>query len=437
MSRRPSRARKSRPAPPGRATDPEMLATSGDATLDWLWSQARRAVAQGRLDDAVPLLERLVGLTREPHAGAEAHMLLGEILRTREDWNRSLQSFKAAAALRPDCARAWHQVGLAHAQQENCRAAVEALQVAARIDPDEPAIARALGVALGALGDDLEAERWLRRALALSPDSLEAMESIATHHMKMGRFAECGALLERASRLFPDNPMVRRLSKETAYLVELAAQGPAEAPPPPERRPLRVVLTGAAGEVERRFVESLTRRGFMPIQIAHARDAWRDYLAAKPVRVRQAGEHAAALEYVIARLDFVDGSARDEVASRHGVDAQAVARIHEDIVATLGIEMFDPRYCSQPHPARHVGDEADRSGLPPEDVFQALLEDEYREYLALHDRSASTLPRFEREEFEDASVEYGSLLTRELMGLTLARRDRRRKRELERLLLVT
>ena len=40
------------------------------------------------------------------------------------------------------------------------------------------------------------------------------------------------------------------------------------------------------------------------------------------------------------------------------------------------------------------------------------------------------------EAFEDASVEYGALLTREMMGLNLGKRERRRKRELEKVLLV-
>ena len=53
-----------------------------------------------------------------------------------------------------------------------------------------------------------------------------------------------------------------------------------------------------------------------------------------------------------------------------------------------------------------------------------------------HARLGSDQPRLDIEEFEDASIEYGALLTREMMGLSLGKRDRRRKRELERLLLV-
>ena len=52
-------------------------------------------------------------------------------------------------------------------------------------------------------------------------------------------------------------------------------------------------------------------------------------------------------------------------------------------------------------------------------------------------QAMSAMRTLDREEFEDASIEYGSLLTRELMGLTLSRRERMRKRELERTLLVS
>src|SRR5205823_11490874 len=42
-----------------------------------------------------------------------------------------------------------------------------------------------------------------------------------------------------------------------------------------------LVLGGAAGEVERLFTQRMARDGFGPAQVANARDAWRDYLAAR------------------------------------------------------------------------------------------------------------------------------------------------------------
>lgn len=408
-----------------------------DPMIAWLRQQASRALEQGRIDDAVPMLERLLALTRDPITLGETHLVLGDAWERREEWGRAVSHYRAAAEADPGRADAHYRLGLAHAHAENSRAAAEALRRAAEISPDDPEVARALGVALASAGQEEEADRWLRRAAALAPDSLPVLESLAAQHMRMGRFSLCGEVIQRAGELAPDNPIVRRLAKETSYLVEIASTASHEPARAQRKRPLRVVLSGAAGEAERAAVRSMRAQRFAPEQMDNARDAWRDYLAERAPRVRSPQEHAAALEYLIARLDFVDGCSREEVARRHGVEAAAVGRIHEDMVAALGIEMFDARYSTQPHPARHVDEEAGTAGLEPEEVFQALLEDEYREYCANHDRSDDVVPRLGREEFEDASVEYGSLLTRELMGLTLTRSERRRKRELERLLLVT
>ena len=410
-----------------------------DPSLDWLVQRAERAVRDGRIDDALPLLEKAAQVTRDTAMLAEVHVLLGQIHRHREAWARSTHHFRQAADVRPDRADAWHELGLAHLQQENTRAAAEALQRAAELEPDAPEILRALGVALASLGDDGEADRWLRRAAALAPDDLTVLESLATHHLKMGRFGECGELIQKATKLAPDSPLVKRLAKEASYLVELASgsRGGPPIPPPPQRRAMRVVLDGSAGEVERLVVERMTADGFSQAQIMNACDAWRDYIRVRAPRIRSAAEHAAAVQFLIARMDFVDGSARDVIADRHGVDPAALARIHEEIVASLDASVFDPRYSTQPHPAEQVGTKADETGVDPEEVFQALLEDEYREYEASYDKSDMTIPRLDRSEFEDASVEYGSLLTREMMGLTLSKRDRVRKRELEKVLLVT
>ncbi len=407
-----------------------------DPLVDWLEAQARNRLETGRIDEAIPMLERLLTLTRDGARAREARLALGEACERRDEWGRAVAHYRCAVELDPASAEAHYRLGVAHSHVENARAATEALRRAAELEPDDAEIARALGVALAAAGQDGEADSWLRRAAELAPDAVDVLEALAAHQVRMGRFAECGELIRRATAIEPDNPLVRRLAKETSYLVERAASAAVSGDAPePAPRTLRIVLPGAAGETERLIARSMTSAGFLPEQVARARDAWRDYVAERSPRKRNAAEHAAAIEYLIARLDFVDGCSREEVAGRHGVEPAALARVHEDIVEALAIDMFDARYCSQPHPARHVGEEAEASGLMADEVFEALLEDEYREYCAAQDRSTG-VERLDRDEFEDASVEYGSLLTRELMGLRLTRRERRRRRELERILLV-
>jgi tetratricopeptide (TPR) repeat protein len=424
--RRPTRAPIGPPPPPA----------SRDEAVAWLAGRAEERLHGGFLDEAMPYLQRLLELARETHVLAWVNFTLGELWRERDELGRSTHHFRAAVELEPERAELHYQLGLAQARQENAQAAVDALRRALALAPRDPEVLRALGVALAALGEDAEASELLGRALRAAPEDVRVLESVAAHYLKMGRFGECAEVLERAGRLDPENRLVRRLTREAGYLVELASQGPPSPAAPAHRRSLRLALSGAAGEVERLFLEGLGQAGFTRDQRLAARDLWRDYLERRRPRLRRPAVHAAAVHHAIARLDFMDGSARDDVALTYGVRDAELDRAYGDIVDTLDVAVFDPRYCSQSHPVAQVEAEAQAHDLEAEEVLRALLEDEYREYEEAHAQSGSDRPRLDIEEFEDASIEYGALLTREMMGITLGKRDRRRKRELERLLLV-
>lgn len=407
--------------------------TPDDPATDWLLARGERHLAAGRIDEAIPFLDRAARLCRDVTLRVDVLEVLGDLFREQEDFARSTRCFREAAEQDPRRPSLLLRLGLAHAREENHRAAAVALRRAHAGAPEDPEILRALGVTLSALGDDAEAGAMLRRALAAVPDDLRVLESAAAHHLKMGRFATSAEILERVRRVDPENRLVKRLSKEASYLVERSSN-PAEEAAEQPRPHLLPALTGRAGEVEDLLLGRLREDGFTDEQLLSARQVWRDYLRRRRPRVRRPAVLAAALQHAIARLDFVDGCARDDIALRYAVDDTAVRKAYEDVVATLDLEVLDPRYSTQPHPIEQVGlaEDADR-----DEIVRALLADEYREYEEAHAERAPGAPRLQVDEFEDASIEYGSLLTQELMGLTLCRRDRVRKRELERLLLVT
>lgn len=420
------------------ATDaPPPVPRPADPAAAWLTERACALLDGGLPEEALPYLERLLGLSRSEDVLVWAHYLLGEHWRERDEFGRSTHHFRLAAELEPERALLHYQLGLAHAHQENSQAAAESLRRALELAPQDPEVLRALGVALSSLGEDSEAARLLTQALRAAPGEARVLESLATLYLKLGRFADCAEVLDRAAELEPDNRMVRRLTREAGYLVELSSQSPPEDPAPESGRTrLRVALDGPAGEVERLFVKELQQSGFSEQQLLAARDLWRDFLDRRRPRLRDPRPHAAAVHHALARLDFVDGCARDAVALRYGVTEALVERAYQQLVKTLNLGVFDPRYCSQPHPVEQVEQEARAQDLEAEEVLRAILEDEYREYEETHAQEGSDLPRLAIEEYEDASIEYGALLTREMMGLTLGKRERRRKRELERMLLV-
>ena len=421
--------------PPG--DSPPARPESRDPATAWLVDRACALLDAGLPDEALPYLERLLALSRETEVLVWVHYLLGEHWREREEHGRSTHHFRSAVELAPRRAVLHYQLGLAQAYQENARAAADSLRRALELKPGDPEVLRALGMTLAALGEDAEAALLLGRALREAPADVRVLESVAAHYLKMGRFAECAEVLARASELDPENRLVRRLSREAGYLIELSSKGPPPEPPEPTGRPrLRLALEGPAGEVERLFLAGLAAGGFGEEQQLAARELWRDFLGQRRPRLRRPERWAAAVHHAMARLDFVDGSARDDVALRYGVREREVDKAYGILVETLDLAVFDPRYCSQPHPVEAVEQEALAHDLEAEEVLRAILEDEYREYEEAHAQEGCEQPRLDIEEFEDASIEYGALLTREMMGLNLGKSDRRRKRELERLLLV-
>ena len=425
------------PSGAGEGEAPPQRPEPTDPATAWLVERACALLGGGLPDEALPYLERLLELGVEEDVLVWVHYQLGEHWRERDEPGRSTHHFRSAAELAPERAVLHYQLGLAQAYQEHARAAAESLRRALELAPEDPEVLRALGMTLAALGEDGEAAELLGRALRTAPSDVRVLESVASHYLKMGRFAECAEVLERAAELDPENRLVRRLSREAGYLIELSSQGPpAEQAELSQRPRLRLALEGPAGEVEQLVLAGLSAAGFGEEQRLAARDLWRDFLALRRPRLRRPARWAAAVHHAIARLDFVDGSARDDIALRYGVRDTEVEKAYGDLVRTLDLAVFDPRYCSQPHPVEAVEEEALAHDLETVEELRAIREDEYREYQEAHARLGSDQPRLDIEEFEDASIEYGALLTREMMGLSLGKRDRRRKRELERLLLV-
>lgn len=71
--------------------------------------------------------------------------------------------------------------------------------------PDHPAVHLGRALALGQLGDFLEAEAAVRQALKLAPDSAEAHRALGTTLTQQGRHGEALAEFTRALKLDPEN----------------------------------------------------------------------------------------------------------------------------------------------------------------------------------------------------------------------------------------
>jgi hypothetical protein len=82
-------------------------------------------------------------------------------------------------------------------------------------------------------------------------------------------------------------------------------------------------------------------------QITNARRMWRDLRRTLDAPEAAPGTWAAAVEYAIVRIDFVEGISQAAIARRYGVSARQVASSFARIQDTLDLLPFDTRYATE------------------------------------------------------------------------------------------
>jgi tetratricopeptide (TPR) repeat protein len=218
-----------RPAPEPAEGDPLALIQAGVALAQ-----------QGRLDDALPLLERAVRIApNHPQArlnfGAalaasgrpaeaagqlreavrlkpdyvEAHFNLGNVLRDARRTTEAIDHFRAAIGFRPDHAGAITNLALALTSARRPAEAVPLLQHAARLDPSAKETHNNLGLALADLGRFAEAEAAFGRALELDPRFADALSNLAGVHHELGRMDEALGYYDLALGFAPEASSIR------------------------------------------------------------------------------------------------------------------------------------------------------------------------------------------------------------------------------------
>lgn len=94
-------------------------------------------------------------------------------------YDTALEKFNAAAALAPEEAVVWNNIGLVQKRKQNMADAEQAYQKALEYRPDYPEGLNNLGVLKAAQGDRLSASIYLKKALTLDPTYADAHFNLA------------------------------------------------------------------------------------------------------------------------------------------------------------------------------------------------------------------------------------------------------------------
>ena len=165
----------------------------------------RRAVERWRIPD---LYEALAANLQRQGRGGEAVSLL----------ERAVAEKPEEKTLRFVLAAAYEQYGKVDESLSHMRAILDE-------DPNDPRALNFVGYVLADNGRDLDAaERMVRRALELKPDSGAYMDSLGWVYFQRGAIAEALQLLEQAAALEPDEPVIADHVGDAYRRMDLKAQ---------------------------------------------------------------------------------------------------------------------------------------------------------------------------------------------------------------------
>lgn len=92
-------------------------------------------------------------------------------------------------------------IAVDHQQNGRVELALRELLTAQHLDPEHPQILHALGITYLRKGKQVEAERFMKRAVAIAPDYQDARYNLSTLYLNQGRYADC---IEQSQILYDD-----------------------------------------------------------------------------------------------------------------------------------------------------------------------------------------------------------------------------------------
>ena len=153
------------------------------------------------------LIETLQAILKEDPGNPQAHLRLGYAELGRGRCDRAVPHLERALSLRIPSADAGLALADCRTRVNDFRGAVSALEAARTLEPGNAVVEANLGLLALASNDPTTAVRWLRSALAIDGNLLEARFALARALARLGRRAEATAEAQRLlGQLPPDAP---------------------------------------------------------------------------------------------------------------------------------------------------------------------------------------------------------------------------------------
>lgn len=176
------------------------------ASAAWMQDGLRdgfRHLAAGRMDEASACCKRLLGAKPDL---VEAHFLVGLIATELKQNGTAISAFGSVTKLQQDHGAAWAHLARLFMVAGQASRADTALEKAAGNHDGNPVVLDLIGSVHGLLGDQVEASRWIAKAVQKGPNSVPFLVNQANNHMFLGKLDEAEAVLGTVLGLQPGNP---------------------------------------------------------------------------------------------------------------------------------------------------------------------------------------------------------------------------------------
>jgi tetratricopeptide (TPR) repeat protein len=174
----------------------------------WLWGgdimtkKTNLALRAG----SVCIVGFLVACSTSPQAKEAKFLTRGKAYLEKKDYARATLEFRSATNVMPRDAEPWYQTGLVYLATGDAAGAVGAFKKATTLDPKHAgAQLKLTSLMMTSQNQNVieDAEKRLQGLLTTTPDSTEAMNTLAVAEAKLGRMDDATKLLDQALKRFP------------------------------------------------------------------------------------------------------------------------------------------------------------------------------------------------------------------------------------------
>ena len=179
----------------------------------WKNVQIRKAYALNSMEDTEGAKELLVGLAESIADDERIYDALGSILRSRQRYEEAEKFYgKAIELVKKPQQRHWslyYARGVCREQMKNWKDAERDLEMALKLNPDQPLVLNYLGYSWVDQGVNLKrAMNLIRKAVKLKPDDGYFVDSLGWAYYRLGDYKQAVKHLERAVELRPEDPVI-------------------------------------------------------------------------------------------------------------------------------------------------------------------------------------------------------------------------------------